>query len=239
MLFGHQDNGAQHGATQVAPTNDMPQQSDPAQLQGVNPLAVDPDTGASLPTVPPDSPGPVDTAQPPSADVQDNPSVLDQPSAAVYHDASFNNDPAPVSPFSDDQVSSHAFASVEVPTDQPSPVASVQPAQSFTDYSVAAPAVVDSAVPASDDDLLGIKQQALSQLGSLVRHLDQSPEEKFRTTMMLIQSTDNPTLLKEAYAVAQSIPDEKVRAQALLDVVNEINYFTQQPVQPGSGAQTA
>jgi hypothetical protein len=80
----------------------------------------------------------------------------------------------------------------------------------------------------SDDELLNIKQQALQQLSPLVGHLDQSPEERFRTTMMLIQAADNKSLLKDAYEAAQGITDEKVRAQALLDVVNEINYFTQQ-----------
>ena len=76
------------------------------------------------------------------------------------------------------------------------------------------------------DELLELKQKALNDLGPLVDHLDQTPEEKFRTTMMLIQSTDNESLIKEAYAAATSISEEKVRAQALLDVVNEINYFT-------------
>lgn len=78
------------------------------------------------------------------------------------------------------------------------------------------------------DDLLNIKQQALQQLTPLIGHLDQTPEEKFRTTMMMIQASDNDTLIKEAYDAAQAIPDEKARAQALLDIVNEINYFTQQ-----------
>jgi hypothetical protein len=77
-------------------------------------------------------------------------------------------------------------------------------------------------------ELIDIKQQALSQLSPLMDHLDQTPEEKFRTTMMMIQASDNQSLIKTAYAAAQSIPDEKVRAQALLDIVNEINYFTQQ-----------
>jgi hypothetical protein len=76
-------------------------------------------------------------------------------------------------------------------------------------------------------DLLSIKQQALQELSPLVGHLQQSPEEKFRTTMMLIQASDNSDLIKEAYESAQQIPDEKARAQALLDIVNEINYFTQ------------
>jgi hypothetical protein len=77
------------------------------------------------------------------------------------------------------------------------------------------------------EDLLSIKQQALQQLSPLMDHLDQTPEEKFRTTMMMIQAADNKSLIPEAYQAAQQIADEKVRAQALLDVINEINYFTQ------------
>lgn len=83
------------------------------------------------------------------------------------------------------------------------------------------------------DDLLDIKQNALQQLTPLLGHLDQSPEERFRTTMMMIQASDNQDLLKDAYEAAQQIEDEKTRAQALLDVVNEINYFTQQGVDGG------
>lgn len=78
------------------------------------------------------------------------------------------------------------------------------------------------------NDLLAMKQQALQQLSPLVGQLDQSPEEKFRTTMMMIQAADDQSLLPVAYETAQKITDEKIRAQALLDVVNEINYFTQQ-----------
>jgi hypothetical protein len=82
------------------------------------------------------------------------------------------------------------------------------------------------ATPGSDD-LLNIKQQALQQLSPLVGHLDQTPEEKFHTTMMMIQASDNQALIKDAYTAAQAITDEKTRAQALLDIINEINYFTQ------------
>lgn len=85
------------------------------------------------------------------------------------------------------------------------------------------------AAPASAPDtdaLLSIKQQALQQLTPLVGHLEQTPEEKFRTTMMMIQAADNHALIQEAYEAAKQITDEKTRAQALLDIVNEINYFT-------------
>lgn len=77
------------------------------------------------------------------------------------------------------------------------------------------------------DDLLDLKQQALQQLTPLVGHLEQTPEEEFRTTMMMIQAADNQSLIKKAYEAALKIVDEKARAQALLDIVNEINYFTQ------------
>ncbi len=97
-----------------------------------------------------------------------------------------------------------------------------------------APVATTPATDAPNDALLHIKQQALQHLSPLLGHLDQSPEEKFRTTMMMIQASDDQTLVKEAYASAQAIPDEKIRAQALLDIVNEINYFTQQQHKPAA-----
>lgn len=79
----------------------------------------------------------------------------------------------------------------------------------------------------SSDDLLDIKTSALKDLTPLVDHLEQTPEERFRTTMMMIQAADNQSLIKMAYESAQQIGNDKERAQALLDIVNEINYFTQ------------
>jgi hypothetical protein len=104
---------------------------------------------------------------------------------------------------------------------------------SGADYGAPALATTAPSTPASadgpgNDDLLEIKQQALQHLSPLVGHLEQTPEEKFRTTMMMIQASDDQSLIKVAYEAAQAIPDEKARAQALLDIVNEINYFTQQ-----------
>jgi len=85
-----------------------------------------------------------------------------------------------------------------------------------------------SDVPAAgSSNLLDLKQQALQQLSPLVGQLEQTAEEKFQTTMMMIQASDNQDLLKTAFEAAQQITDDKARAQALLDVINEINYFTQ------------
>jgi len=78
---------------------------------------------------------------------------------------------------------------------------------------------------AYDSDLSAIKQQALQQLSPLISHLNQSPEERFNTTMMMLQATDDQSLVSVAYEAAQTITDDKTKAQALLDIVNEINYF--------------
>ena len=78
-------------------------------------------------------------------------------------------------------------------------------------------------------DLVSLKVQALGELYPLVHKLELSPEENFRTIMMMIQATDNKDLIPSAYEAANKIEDENVKARALLDVVNEINYFTNQP----------
>lgn len=79
----------------------------------------------------------------------------------------------------------------------------------------------------STDDLVRMKQEALQHLQPLVGTLQQSPEEEFRTLMMMIQATDDRSMLQKALEAAKKIGDDKIRAQAMLDVINEINYFTQ------------
>ena len=89
--------------------------------------------------------------------------------------------------------------------------------------------ITANAAPVSaDNSLVQVRQQALKSLEPLVEHLEQTPEDKFKTLMMLIQASDNSKLLSGAYEAANKITDEKTRAQALLDVVNEINYFNHQ-----------
>lgn len=78
----------------------------------------------------------------------------------------------------------------------------------------------------SNSDLLDIKRAALSELSPIVDVLDGKPEDKFRTMIELIQSTDNQTLLPAALTIAKEIPDRQVRAHALLAIINEANYFS-------------
>ncbi len=87
------------------------------------------------------------------------------------------------------------------------------------------PPVDNYAAPSSD--LEGIKKDALEELRPLVGKLDLPADEKFDTLLLIIRSTDDKSLLSPAYEAAKSIPDETRRAQALLDVIKEIDYFSQ------------
>jgi len=196
------------------------------------------------------SPDPALTGAPLPTDLDDDTSTpsatIDQPVVSSADDSqsddtSLGDTPEPValdeSPTPEPQ--QEDFSSIIAPADRDIPAvvhASVksslindrsdyddEPEETTHTDPIPTPAQIDA------DDLLDLKQHALGDLGPLVDHLDQTPEEKFRTTMMLIQSTDNSSLIKDAYAAAQAITDDKIRAQALLDVINEINYFTQQP----------
>lgn len=83
----------------------------------------------------------------------------------------------------------------------------------------------------NDDDLDSIKKDALTELRPLVDKLDLEPEEKFDTYLLLLRSTDDKTLIPQAHAAARNISDETRRAQALLDIIKEIDYLSA-PTQP-------
>jgi len=85
---------------------------------------------------------------------------------------------------------------------------------------------VTPAAPVNDSNLDSIKQQALLELRPLVDKLNISPEEKFDTYLLLLRSTDDSALIAPAHAAAGAIADESRRAQALLDVIKEIDYLS-------------
>lgn len=127
----------------------------------------------------------------------------------------------------DDVMTQPVQASAPSAIDQTNDTSSPSVAPEFTPSSPLAVSPSPASNDLSHDELLTIKQNALEQLSPLVGHLEQTPEEKFKTTMMMIQGSDDQSLVPAAYEAANAITDEKVKAQALLDIVNEINYFTQ------------
>ena len=117
----------------------------------------------------------------------------------------------------------------------PDPVATDQNDESAID--IAKPAAPEPVTPtptvstpapaaAADPALDTIKQTALNELRPLVDKLDVSPEEKFDTYLLLLRSTDDKTLIAPAHDAAVAIVDEARRAQALLDIIKEIDYLS-------------
>lgn len=144
-------------------------------------------------------------------------------------------------PISDDQELAKALAGV-LPDDPNTPApstpgmqfeetpaaGSVPPVAAVTPDPVAAPVspLPTPSFSAPSSDLNGIKSEALNELRPLIDHVDLSAEEKFDTYLMLIRSTDDSSLIAPAHAAAQNIADEKRKAEALLDIIKEIDYLS-------------
>ena len=221
-MFGQPDDQqAVSGATQPAQNPSMLDNVSTQDLQGQAPAdpqaqpAADPQTQAFAqqhPLTPADPfAGQQSTTPPPD------------PAAQPVADPVAVPDPA-TQPMQDPMVSPSQPATA--PVFQPEETAEQAP---VNEEQPAAPAV-EAAEPAEvvdHDKLAGMKQEAMSHLEPLVDHIDGTPEETFKTTMMMIQANDNHTLLDKALAAAKGITDDKARAEALLDIINEINYFSQ------------
>jgi hypothetical protein len=151
-------------------------------------------------------------------------------------------------PISDDQELAKALAGVlpdVQPAIPPAPAAapvpstySVDPSMQFQETPIASalPPAVDE--PVQDyqtvpvniltpvPNLEDIKKDALLELRPLIDKVTLPSEEKFDTYLMLIRSTDDSSLIGPAHAAAQAITDETRRAEALLDIIKEIDYLT-------------
>lgn len=109
---------------------------------------------------------------------------------------------------------------------QPAPSqAQSAPAPTTAQQSTPAQAAPASTGNTSLDEL---KKDALEQLRPLVDKLNLPAEEKFDTLLLIIRSTDDQSLLDSAHTAAKAIQDDSRRAQALLDVIKEIDFFSGQ-----------
>ncbi len=151
-------------------------------------------------------------------------------------------------PISDDQELAKALAGV-LPDDPSVQAVTDQPAMQFeeTPAPIPAPAPVpapvafeeppivpdqtpvvpfDTQYTAPTSDLEGVKNNAIQELRPLIDHIDLPPEEKFDTYLLLIRSTDDASLIAPAHTAAVAIGDEKRKAEALLDIIKEIDYLS-------------
>lgn len=149
-------------------------------------------------------------------------------------------------PYSDDQELAKVLAGVgqqaeeavaaamPTPMEMPSETTAPEPQPEAAPQEDAQPVVQSMNVPPvampanNGDDLNSVKREALDELRPLVDKLNVSAEEKFDTYLLLIRSTDDKTLIEPAHEAAKAIADETRRAQALLDIIKEIDYLSQQ-----------
>lgn len=149
-------------------------------------------------------------------------------------------------PISDDQELAKVLAGINQQADAVAATPTAEDLSAPEDPSIAEPApapIVEPepvaqpmAAPAApsmsgSSDLESIKKDALSELRPLVDKLNVAPEEKFDTYLLLLRSTDDQALIAPAHEAARAIADEARRAQALLDIIKEIDYLAgpQQP----------
>lgn len=153
--------------------------------------------------------------------------------------------PTTTQSISDDQELAKVLAGVSQQTDTPLQFEETPALTSATDavapVADAVPAVEPAVVPepvftaGTSDDLAPIKNEAINELRPLVDKLNLPAEEKFDTYLLLLRSTDDRTLIAPAHAAAQAITDETRKAQALLDIIKEIDYLST-PQQPTLGS---
>ncbi len=104
--------------------------------------------------------------------------------------------------------------------------ATLEPAMPPMPDPIATPLPGLPTMPAMGSDLDGVKLEALNELRPLVDKLNVTPEEKFDTYLLLIRSTDDKALVAPAHEAAKAIVDETRRAQALLDIIKEIDFLS-------------
>lgn len=121
------------------------------------------------------------------------------------------------------------------PDTSPVPPTPPQPAPAYAPgIEPPAPSPLSTAplAPVAAGSLDAIKKDALDNLRPLVDKLNLPADEKFDTLLLLIRSTDDQSLVTPAYDAARNISDETKRAQALLDIIKEIDYFSHPGEQP-------
>lgn len=132
---------------------------------------------------------------------------------------------------SDDQDLAKALAGVGNETPEPetmAPVPETEPPAALDVQMTPAPSPVQARTDLGDS-LDEVKMEAINELRPIIDKLNLPPDEKFDTYLLLLRCTDDRSLVPPAHEVAKQIEDESRRAQALLDIIKEIEYLSNKP----------
>lgn len=91
-----------------------------------------------------------------------------------------------------------------------------QPSEQANEPTTPIPQTVDTAT---------VKRQALAALAPLLGSLQTNPERKFEICMSAMRFTDDASLAAVALDAALAIEDNGPKAEALVELINEIDYL--------------
>jgi hypothetical protein len=81
---------------------------------------------------------------------------------------------------------------------------------------------------AQNDQLEDVKKRAMHALTPLIADIkDMDPERKFDICLSAMRYTDNKELANVALNAALEISEDETKAEALVELINEINYLQQ------------
>lgn len=152
--------------------------------------------------------------------IADDPQIAEQSNPLLSPDPVPTPIPTPAEPVAPDPIAQPTDVTAGVSFDDNS---LVLPGGMSSDADAHLPDPATTEVPGELDD---VKKEALEDLRPLIEKLDLEPADKFDKYLMMLRASDDSTLIKPAYEAAKNISGEKEKAQALLDVINEINYIT-------------
>ena len=115
---------------------------------------------------------------------------------------------------------------IQLPVQEPEAPAVEAPAETEVVLPEITPIAVEVEAAPSSSPLDAIKNKALDELRPLIDKVNLPAEEKFDTYLMLIRSTDDSSLIGPAHEAAQAITDESRKAEALIDIIKEIDYLS-------------
>ena len=85
---------------------------------------------------------------------------------------------------------------------------------------------VNETAPDPVEELSALRDKTLNYLSDMIRDINQSPEEKFKTLLTIFRGTSDKSLLVSALETAEQITDSNQRAESLIELVKVIDEFT-------------
>ena len=119
-----------------------------------------------------------------------------------------------------------APAETAAPTEMPEPARAPEMDASAPTTSEPAPEASTS-MPAGDGDLDSIRTSAIAELRPLLDKVEITPEEKFTLLVTLFNANHDQSLMDPAFAAAREITDDAHKAEALLEVIRDINSLSE------------